>query len=197
MVAGYEHQFNESLRYWRTRFVVIPTIEPPPSMIGSSGEKLNDEEVRLLGTDKLADLFSKVRWLPPAEKASAYPAVRFLPTYLDPSASVLDEHIVSQLDEIHAAGPLGKKMKSERNVGDLSLPMLAKAMRDDDSLPIKDHRWHGAVHQDSFSGYEFVSWLVREFRDVSTREQGAQWGSELQEQGLFEHSRGLHGFLDG
>ena len=29
LVAGYEQQFNESLRYWRTRFVVIPTLEPP------------------------------------------------------------------------------------------------------------------------------------------------------------------------
>ncbi|TDL24891.1 hypothetical protein BD410DRAFT_801634 [Rickenella mellea] len=197
LVAGYEHQINESLRYWRTRFVVIPTIEPPPTMTGPSGEKLNDEEVRLLGTDRLAELFTKVRWAPPGDKASLYPPIRFLPTYLGPAASVMDEHIVSQLDEIQATGPMGKKVKSERDIGEMSLSSIAKAMRDDTSFPIKDHKWHKAIYQDSFTGYEFVSWLVREFRDVSTREQGTEWGSKLQEQGLIQHCRGLHGFLDG
>ena len=38
---------------------------------------------------------------------------------------------------------------------------------------------------------------MREFRDVSTREQGTEWGAKLQEQGLFDHCRGAHGFLDG
>jgi hypothetical protein len=37
LIAGYEQQVNESLRYWRTRFVVIPTLEPP-TYTGSLGE---------------------------------------------------------------------------------------------------------------------------------------------------------------
>jgi DEP domain-containing protein 5 len=197
LVAGYERQFNESLRYWRTRFVVIPTVEPPQQNIGPSGEKLNEEETRLLGIDKLAEIFSKLRWQLPEEKGTVMPPVRFLPTTLGPSLSVLDESLLSQLDEIHAAGPLRKKMKSEREIAELPLSVIAKAMREEDGVPIKYYQWHRSRYPDSFTGYDFVSWLVREFRDVSSRGQGAEWGMKLQEQGLFDHCRGKHGFLDG
>lgn len=197
LVAGYERQFNESLRYWRTRFVVIPTAEPPQTNIGPSGEKLNDEETRILGIDKLAEMFSKLRWQPPEEKGTAMPPVRLLPTTLGPSASVTDESLLSMLDDIHAAGPLRKKMRSEREIGDMSLGAIAKAMREEDGVPIKNYQWHRSKYPDSFTGYDFVSWLVREFRDVGSRVQGADWGARLQEQGLFDHCRGKHGFLDG
>lgn len=197
LVAGYERQFNESLRYWRTRFVVIPTAEPPQANISSSGEKLNDEETRLLGMDKLAEIFSKLRWQPPEERGITLPPVRFLPTTLGPSSCVLDNSILSQLDEIHAAGPLRKKMKSERDIADMSLGAIAKAMREEDGVPIKYYEWHRSQYPDSFTGYDFVSWLVREFRDVSSRAQGAEWGVKFQAQGLFDHCKKTHGFLDG
>ena len=103
LIAGYENQSNESLRYWRTRFVVIPTDEVPQSNVGPAGEKLNEEEIRLMGMDKLAELFSKLRWQPPEEKGKLIPPVRFVTTDLGPVASVLDESLVSQLDDIHAA----------------------------------------------------------------------------------------------
>ncbi|KAF8205494.1 hypothetical protein K438DRAFT_1963936 [Mycena galopus ATCC 62051] len=196
LVAGYERQFNESLRYWRTRFVVIPTAEPPSSNIGPSGEKLNDEETRLLGIEKLAEQFTKLRWRSPDDKC-APPPVRFLPTTLNPAVSVLDETLLEQLDQIHAAGPLRKKMKSELEIGDMSLAAIAKAMRAEDGVPIKHNQWHRNQYPNSFTGYDFVSWLVREFRDVSSRTQGVEWGIKLEEQGLFEHCRGHHTFLDG
>ncbi|TFY54929.1 hypothetical protein EVG20_g9506 [Dentipellis fragilis] len=198
LVAGYEHQFNESLRYWRTRFVVIPTAEPPSTNVGPAGEKLNDEEIRILGIEKLAEMFSRVRWQPPDERgATPSPPVRILPTYLGPSASVLDEQLMSQLDDIHAVGPLRKKMRSERDIAEMSLAAVAKAMREDDGVPFKERRWHRQVYAEAFVGSDFVNWLVREFRDVSTRDQATEWGNKLQEQGLFEHCRGRHGFLDG
>lgn len=197
MVAGYEHQFNESLRYWRTRFVVIPTTELPSSNAGLSGEKLSEEEMRILGIEKLAEQFSKLRWQPPDEKHTITPAVRFLPTTLNPATSVLDEALMEQLDQIHAAGPLRKKMKSEREIGSMTLAAIAKAMREEDGVPIKHYQWHRSQYPNSFTGFDFVSWLVREFRDVSSRAQGAEWGVKLEEQGLFEHVRGHHSFLDG
>ncbi|KAJ7154183.1 hypothetical protein C8R46DRAFT_1297935 [Mycena filopes] len=196
LVAGYEHQFNESLRYWRTRFVVIPTAEPPSSNIGPSGEKLNDEETRILGIEKLAEQFTKLRWRAPDESCVP-PPVRFLWTTLNPAVSVLDEALLEQLDQIHAAGPLRKKMKSEREIGDMSLAAIAKAMRAEDGVPIKHNQWHRSQYPNSFTGFDFVSWLVREFRDVSSRAQGVEWGIKLEEQGLFEHCRGHHTFLDG
>ncbi|KAL1731284.1 hypothetical protein EV714DRAFT_209149 [Schizophyllum commune] len=196
LVAGYEQQFNESLRYWRTRFIVIPTAEPPPENVGPQGELLNEEEMRILGIEKLAEQFTKLRWVPPDDK-TVHPAVRFLPTTLNPAASVLDDSLMEQLDQIHAAGPLKKKMKSEREIGDMSLQAIAKAMREDDGVPIKHNRWHHSQYPNSFTGFDFVSWVVREFGDVSSRQQGAEWGVRMLEQGLFEHVRGSHKFLDG
>ncbi|KAJ3515991.1 hypothetical protein NLJ89_g1410 [Agrocybe chaxingu] len=196
LVAGYEHDFNESIRYWRTRFIVIPTSEPPHVKVGPSEEKLSDEESRILGIEKLAEQFAKLRWQPPDDKIT-HPPVRFLPTTLDPAMSVLDEALMDRLDQIHAQGPLRKKMKSEREIAEMSLAAIAKAMREEDGVPIKFYQWHDRHYPDSFIGYDFVSWLVREFRDVSTRSQGTEWGVRLQEQGLFEHCRGHHNFLDG
>lgn len=196
LVAGYAHDFSESLRYWRTRFVVIPTAEPPPSNVFT--EKLDDEEVRLMGIDKLAELFMKARWVHPAEASVSQATIpRFLPTSLGPAASVLDENLVARLEEIHAAGPARKKVKSERDIDGLSLANVAKAMREEDGVPIKDHRWHSTTYKDSFTGWDLASWLLREFRDVSTREQAMECGVKLMNQGLFEHCREAHGFLDG
>ncbi|KAI0766343.1 hypothetical protein BD413DRAFT_481025 [Trametes elegans] len=196
LVAGYENQFSESLRYWRTRFVVIPTDESPHMSVGPAGEKLNEEEIRLLGMDKLAECFSKARWQS-KDDPNPPPPVRLIPTDLGPAQCVQDESIVAQLDEIHASGPLRKKVKSEKDISDMSLTAIARAMREEDGVPIKEHSWHGRKYANSFTGTQFVSWLVREFRDVSNREQATEWGARLMEQGLFDHCRGTHGFLDG
>jgi hypothetical protein len=196
LVAGYEQQFNESLRYWRTRFVVIPTLEPPT--YSGVGDRLTEEEIRIFGIEKLTEMFSRARWHAPDERvAGPAPSVRLLVTDVGPAAMVLDDNLMACLDEIHAAGPLRKKMKSERDVADMSLAAIAKAMREEDGVVIKEHRWQREKYPDTFLGFEFVNWLVREFRDVSTRDQATEWGVRLQEQGLFEHSRGRHGFFDG
>ncbi|KAI0053949.1 hypothetical protein FA95DRAFT_1600463 [Auriscalpium vulgare] len=197
LVAGYEHQFNESLRYWRTRFIVIPSAETPQhgSMVS---DKLNEEEIQILGIEKLTEMFARLRWVPPDERGAGPPQpVRLLVTDVGPSAMMLDDHLMARLDEIHAAGPLRKKVANDRYIADMSLAAIAKAMREADGVPIKEHRWHLQKYPDSFLGYEFVNWLCREFQDVSTRDQATEWGVKLQEQGLFEHCRGRHGFFDG
>ncbi|KAG9009263.1 vacuolar membrane-associated protein iml1 [Tulasnella sp. JGI-2019a] len=196
LVAGYEHNFAESLRYWRTQFLVIPS-ENPPTFNQMSGDKLSDEEIRLMGIEKLGDLFHKARWYKLNEKPEDFSAPRFLLTTLGPSACVLDEGLISQLGDIHAAGPLKKKRSSMKCVEDTPLATLAKAMKEEDGVPIKDNVWHRVVHPDSFTGYDFVSWLVREYKDVGTRDQGTAWGQSLMHQGLLEHCKGNHGFLDG
>ena len=202
LIAGYENQLHESLRYWRTRFIVIPSTDSPPTNIGPTGEKLDDEEIRLVGMDKLAELFSRVRWQAPdgspGTGTQTQPMVRFLPTDLGPAPCVLDEALMNRLDEIHALGPLRKNMKSEKEISQMNLSAIAKAMREDPvSLPIKDYRWHGRIHTDAFTGSDFVNWLVKEFRDISSKDQAVEVGGRLQAQGLFDHARRTHGFLDG
>jgi hypothetical protein len=127
--------------------------------VGPSGEKLNDEEIRLMGIDKLAEIFTKLRWQPPDERGSPVAPVRFLPTTLGPAHSVLDESLMAQLDEIHAAGPLKKKMQSTREIADTPLSLIAKLMREEDGVPIKFHQWHGAKYPDSFTGFELFRGL--------------------------------------
>ncbi|PPQ63384.1 hypothetical protein CVT24_005649 [Panaeolus cyanescens] len=195
LVSGVEQTFADVMRPWRTRFIVIPTTDPPEITVGPSGEQLNHEEARLLGMEKLAEQFNKLRWLDPKQPVPG--PVRFLPTTLDPTMSVLDEGLMEQLDQFHAQGPMRKKPNATRDIATMSLMEIAKAMREDDGVPIKLYKWHRRQYPDSFIGYDFVSWLVREFRDVSTRSQGLEWGVKLQEQGLFEHCRGTHKFLDG
>jgi hypothetical protein len=90
-----------------------------------------------------------------------------------------------------------KKPKSERDIADLTLAQITKLMREEDGVPIKHYHWHKAQYANSFIGADFVNWLLREFRDVSSRAQASEWGVKLFEQGLFEHCRGYHGFLDG
>jgi hypothetical protein len=202
LIAGYENQLHESLRYWRTRFIVIPSADPPPMNLGPTGEKLEEEEIRLAGMDKLAELFSRVRWQAPdggtGTGTQTQPIIRFLPTDLGPAACVLDESLMNRLDEILALGPLRKNPKSEKEISQMSLSAIAKTMREDAvSLQFKDHRWHGRVYTDAFTGSDFVSWLVKEFRDVSSKEQAVEIGARLQSQGLFDHARRTHGFLDG
>ncbi|KIJ44370.1 hypothetical protein M422DRAFT_168412, partial [Sphaerobolus stellatus SS14] len=194
MVAGYMQPFNVSSRFWRTRFLVIPTEEAPAPIHGSNGERLNDEEIRLAGIDKLADLFGKARWILPGEKPEAYPPPRFLPTYLGPAACLLDDTVVAQLEEIHALGPLKKKKNSEKVFQEYSLQSIAKAMREEDGVPIKDYKWHGSVYPDSFTGANVTSWLVREFSDISTREQALQWistSARCLEELIRQWSRGI------
>ena len=95
IIAGYEDTFTESLLYWRARFVVVPSEHPPNRIIARTGEYLNDEEVRLAGMDRLADLFAR------AEHFHDNESLRFLPTTLDPSCSMRDESLLSALTEMH------------------------------------------------------------------------------------------------
>lgn len=117
LVAGHaeDDSFIEGLRFWRTRFVVVPSEPSPPTMTGTSGEKLSDEEVRLLGMDRLADLFTRAKWKPKdptsssrqqrssAAAAKAFTApLRFIPTSLDPAMSVADADFMKQVMASHA-----------------------------------------------------------------------------------------------
>src|SRR5271154_2920296 len=98
LISGYEKRLSDPLRYWRTRFIVIPTAERPQITVGPQGEPLNDEEIRIFGIERLAELFTKLRWIPPGEESVVPSPIRFLHTTLSPVASVLDDSIVSQLE---------------------------------------------------------------------------------------------------
>ncbi|CAK7262906.1 vacuolar membrane-associated protein iml1 [Sporothrix epigloea] len=82
-LAGHDEQQNDNLRFWRARFVLIPTALPAhragnaASTTGASGLPGtsstnnpidNDEEVRLEGIRKLGQLWQRHRVVPAAER---------------------------------------------------------------------------------------------------------------------------------
>ncbi len=199
LISGFtEETFIEPLKYWRTRFVLVPTEGRPPAMRAPTGEHLSDEEVRLLGTDKLADLFARARF---KRSSSDRQPLRFLPTSLDPTQSVHDEEFMSQLKAINnAARPPASQPPKPRIIGnltDMSIDELVKEMRSDRGVKIEDRMWHRVLYSDTFVGAELVTWLCHSFFDVGSREEAVEWGAKLQQEGVFEHVRSAHGFLDG
>lgn len=159
-------------------------------------ERLSDEECRLLGINRLALLFHQSRWLAPEDPKDKYTVPQFLPTTLDPPACVLDDDLMAQLDEGNATANTGQHRSDHKELEGLALHTVAQAMRDEPGL-IQDHQWHGNVYPDSFTGRQWVSWAVRAFRDVSTREEAEDKGVRLCKAGLFAHVRRDHGFMDG
>ncbi|KAK0563054.1 vacuolar membrane-associated protein iml1 [Tilletia horrida] len=209
IISGVEEpRFTESLRYWRTRFVVVPSEDPPKEGKSANGLPLSDEEVRLMGMDKLADLFMKARFRfqaqHPGERGRANKGwdLRFLPTSLDPAASVHDENFMRALEQFvqerakERERDTGVPAKGKRIV-DLDLAEIVKEMWKEDGLKIHDRLWHRIWYSDAFTGAEFVTWLCRKFDDVKSREEGVEWGTKLQQLGLFEHAGKARAFIDG
>ncbi|PWN42538.1 hypothetical protein IE81DRAFT_313369 [Ceraceosorus guamensis] len=221
IISGHaeEEKFIDGLRYWRARFVVVPTEGPAPTMRAASGEQLDDEEVRLMGIDRLADLFARAK-LKTINRASgreerSYSRLRFIPTSLDPSASFNDEQFMKQMLAAVAEDDQSlqeNEAKKQRNssatsstsrsrkkiLGNMDLRSLATEMRHETERKlIHDRYWQAILYKDSFTGADFVTWLCRNFQDVKTREEASNAGSRLLREGLFEHVNRAHGFLDG
>lgn len=202
IIAGYEDTFIESLRYWRSRFVLVPSEGSPPPMMAGSGDYLSDEEVRLMGMDRLAELFMRAEYYPRGRpRQSRIVPLRFLPTTLDPSSSLSDASFVEalaerndELDRRHAHDPRPRQRESAA----LTLATIADDMRASKrELKVHDRAWHHVLHRSTFTGADLVTWLCRTYSDIHTRDDAVRLGSKLLQAGHIEHTLALHGFLDG
>ncbi|KAJ1029719.1 hypothetical protein NDA13_002962 [Ustilago tritici] len=200
LIAGYvDEKFVESLRYWRTRFVLVPSEGSPPPMKAPTGEDLDDEEIRLIGTDKLAELFHRARFVRSKEERDQTHVQRFLPTSLDPAMSLQDEDFMKQLAEENArqrAQSASSKKRQHKSLAGRALEAVVKDMRSG-GLMINDRIWHRMLYSDTFTGADMVTWMCTEYTDAQSREEAVDWGIRLMEDGLFEHVHKAHGFLDG
>ncbi len=195
-ITGYQREFSDIVRHCQSRYLVIPSEHPPSDIYVESGERLSEEECQLLGTDRLAELFGKARWLAYDETLDQFTPPRFLYTWLDPPASVLDTSLMESLDDLNATAAIGKPRHVNKSLEGISLGAIAKAMREEKGL-IRDRHWNRKFYPDSFTGHEFVAWVLKTFFDFSTREQATEWGDSLMEKGLFHHVRDEHRFMDG
>lgn len=201
LIAGYEETLTDSLRFWRARFVLVPCEGSPPAMTAPSGEKLSDEEVRLLGTDRLAELFARAEYHPPhAARPERNAVLRFLPTTLDPSSSMLDTQFIDGLravtDELSRRRPTEPRRR--RDAHSRSLATLAAELRQSAmELKIHDRLWDRVLYPDTFTGTDLVNYLCRAYSDVRARDDAVLLGRQLLDEGYIEHVRHVHGFLDG
>lgn len=206
-IAGYHEEFSETLRFWRARFVLIP-VEVPARGRRPLPELAEDssEEIRLEGIRKLTQIWQRHRVLPHDERNYQSMQRRKDPNPLaieyqtrDPSAIVAagpEGVILSETDSTLPSTSLFSESETY-TTKNVDLQKLAQDLQGDKGVQIIDRRWHWRLHYHSFSGFDFVNWLLDRFRDLETREEAEAFGNELMEQGLFHHSQRRHKFRDG
>ncbi|KAI9497719.1 hypothetical protein BDB00DRAFT_784640 [Zychaea mexicana] len=218
LVAGYQEELTDNLRFWRARFIVIPRETLPssaPGMTPSQQDNLDDEEKRLALFDTWLQNLRKAKWLTPQEREEmqkrrkkdlGYTDFGLKITTMDPSAYVTSEAFKSVQS---SASPLFGQHTSllssivGQNLGlsrESKSKDIAIAMRDPKAgVKMFDRRWHFKVYRSSFVGSEMVDWLISQFDDISTREEAVALGNALMERNppLLVSSTSRHTFLDG
>ena len=196
LISGAEDQLTDSLRYWRTRFILIPSDRLPVSSQGPIGEIFSEQEVYINGATRLLELISKHRWKGSNEDLNSAP-LRLLPTWLAPSACVTDSLLMQDLQALQSESPpQSKSIESQGEIGQSALPDIASAMRDPkNGLRISDRWWQKTFHPDTFQGDDFVTWLLSSYDGIKSRESATEWGRKLMDQGLIGESAWSFYFL--
>lgn len=207
---------TESIRFWRTRFILIPLEVIPQSTLSSlnpANENLNEEELRLAGFTKFLELFHKARWIDPSERHGQPPSKKGVHsgsnipiTFTTFQTSTYIANEVTAWRRARGGETAGATLPGTSAVSapmgwlkrDVELPELARAMLHAvTGLSVKDRRWHLRFYERVLIGSECVDWLVRSFADINTREEAEEFGNVLLNTGFFDHVNKKHRFLDG
>lgn len=192
-LAGHHDEMTDSLRFWRTRYVLIPM-----SMRHASTHRPhiddNPEEVRIEGIKRLAQMWKKHRYVPASEKQYQSKARRRQMDHNpldivyktdDPSIVVAAEletlPTTEGLDGIPRKGHLISRKDLFRK-SNLNLAALAEAMQqpvENGGVPLRNRRWHLRTHYNSFIGSDMTSWIMDNFEDLDTREDAEMFGNVL------------------
>ncbi|EQL31520.1 hypothetical protein BDFG_06201 [Blastomyces dermatitidis ATCC 26199] len=181
-LAGYrDHLTNcaEQLRFWRTRFVLIPVQIPANARRPMQSYKEdNEEEIHLLGITQLTQIWQK---------------------YRNPSEVVAAELDRLLLDDPHLDSPSLQLLPESELLqrSNISLAVLAQAIQGEKGVRMMDRRWHWRLHYNCFVGLELTTWMLQNFRDIDTREEAVEFGNELMKHGLICHVQRRHNFRDG
>ena len=205
-LAGYHEDFSDVLRFWRARFVLIPIEIPSRRPLALVSED-SEEEIRLEGIRKLTQMWQKHRFIPPEERRYQAPlrttkdtnplAIEYQTR--DPSAVVAAGVENSLLIESEATGS-ETQLFSEQELyhqSNVDLQKLAQDIQSEHGIPVMDRRWHLRLHYNCFVGADLVSWLLKYFKDVESRDDAVELGNSLMQRGLFQHVQQKHQFRDG
>ncbi|KAJ3159387.1 vacuolar membrane-associated protein iml1 [Geranomyces michiganensis] len=73
LISGYQEELTENLRFWRTRFLLIPleNVSHTNPFLNPQNENLDEEEARVVGFEKFIEVFERARWKLPWEEDEA------------------------------------------------------------------------------------------------------------------------------
>ena len=209
-LAGHHKQkagrFEEDLRFWRARFVLIP-VDPPSNSrrSWSTPNEDNEEEIRIEGIRKLTQTWQRYRFIPRDERRFQGAArnrkdtnpLDILYQTRNPSEIVSAE--LDGVGDVEANGSPAQLLPESDLYQriDLNMKSLAQTIQSDKGVRMTDRKWHWRLHYKCFIGFELTTWLLQNFRDVDTREEAVELGNELMNSGLFQHVEQRHNFRDG
>ncbi|KAI0478616.1 hypothetical protein GGR56DRAFT_689536 [Xylariaceae sp. FL0804] len=225
-LAGYTDELTENLRFWRTRFVLIPmssrTSEVP------KGQD-DEEEVRLEGIKRLLQTWQRQRYLPPSERQFQSAGAKKKDhnpldiVYKTEDASVV---IAAELETL----PLFEGMENTHRKGlvsdrerfsksNFNVAALAEAIQqpiEAGGIRMQSRRWHFRLHYHCFIGSDMTTWLLDNFDGLDSREEAVELGNSLmvyeddklkdkdalkdsksRDRGIFVHVEKRHNFRDG
>ncbi|EPX71214.1 DEP domain-containing protein [Schizosaccharomyces octosporus yFS286] len=205
LISGFETYLPDSVKYWRARFVLIPTGNFSPNLIqkfqASEQDSYTEEELRVEGVCKLCEILRRGEFDPMNENSQKTPQVTSANSLgIKFTTLSLRDYINSELEAItNDSNRNGKSllMPNKHLTTDIDNYTLAKEMQGINGLKIDDITWHYRVYENCFLGSEFVSWIVNTFIEINNREEALVFGNKLLKNGLIEHIRKKHPLLDG
>lgn len=217
-LAGQYDAMSENMRFWRTRYVLIPI----SSSKNLSNPKYadNEEEIRLEGIKYLAQQWLRHRYVPPSERRFQPQGSRKKkdPNPLDIVYKTEDPSMVIQaeletlplLESLEPGNRKGQLVtnRDQFKKSNFSVTALAEAMQqpvEEGGVRLQNRRWHLRLHYNCFIGSDMTSWLLDNFEDLESREEAEALGNSLMtdkardgdEPGLFVHVEKRHQFRDG
>lgn len=203
LVAGHNQGLVDSLKFWRTRLLLIP-IEAPPKNISTiiaaaHDEVLSPEESRIMGFLKFIEHIQDLSLLNNGVKFehdkqlknSNRIKVRVIPKsvhhlYGENSAFISDNTPFPLVPPVR---------QNSANQTDESL----RELFDDPTFGLSfcDIKWHCRAHKSLLLGSDLVDWFMVTFEDISTRTEAVAFGNQLIERGVIEHYYKKHRLIDG
>lgn len=200
LLAGYEDAVAVSGKdFHKMKFVVMPG-EIPANAYYINNERLTDEEIRVEGLRKLIATVERGKFSKTEEEKARTKKQEILPEITFYTGNLYD-FLNQQAESFDISGtqPSNSLMASgsSRFNTNIKISSLAQQLQGPGGLTLVDRTWHFKTHPQCFVGQEFVSWLIKYFDDVDSREEATAYGQALMGAGLFQHVENRHGFLDG
>ncbi|KAK3323492.1 hypothetical protein B0T19DRAFT_206001 [Cercophora scortea] len=192
-VAGHNDELTEHLRFWRARFVLIPMTSRHASFPKNQNGD-NEEETRIEGIRKLAQMWQRHRYIPPNERRFQGPGSRtkkdlnpldIVYKTEDPSIVIAAElETLPLLEGLEGASRKGQLVTSREQFQkkNFSLAALAEAIQQSvefGGVRMQNRRWHLRLHYNCFIGSDMTSWLLDNFEDLEDREEAEALGNRL------------------